>query len=158
MSTNVQAIPERYKAATPYLTVDGAARAIEFYKQAFGAVETMRMDGPGGRIMHAEVTIGAAPIMLSDEWPEMGFRSPEAFGGSPVQLYVYVEDVDALADRAVAAGATALRPVGDQFYGDRTVQLKDPFGHLWSFATHIEDVPEDELRRRAEACMAEHAK
>lgn len=158
MSTNVQAIPERYKAATPYLTVDGAARAIEFYKQAFGALETMRMDGPGGRIMHAEVTIGAAPIMLSDEWPEMGFRSPEAFGGSPVQLYVYVEDVDALADRAVAAGATALRPVGDQFYGDRTVQLKDPFGHLWSFATHIEDVPEDELRRRAEACMAEHAK
>ena len=112
MSTNVQAIPERYKAATPYLSVDGAARAIEFYKQAFGSVETMRMDGPGGRIMHAEVTIGAAPIMLSDEWPEMGFRSPEAFGGSPVQLYVYVEDVDALADRAVAAGATALRPVG----------------------------------------------
>ncbi len=116
------------------------------------------MDGPGGRIMHAEVTIGAAPIMLSDEWPEMGFRGPEALGGSPVQLYVYVEDVDALAERAVAAGATALGPVGDQFYGDRTVQLKDPFGHLWSFATHIEDVPEDELRRRAEACMAEHAK
>ena len=93
MSTKVQAIPERYKAATPYLSVDGAARAIEFYKQAFGAVETMRMDGPGGRIMHAEVTIGAAPIMLADEFPEMGFRGPEALGGSPVHLYVYVEDV-----------------------------------------------------------------
>ena len=137
MSTKVEAIPERYKAATPYLSVDGAARAIEFYKQAFGAVETMRMDGPGGKIMHAEVTIGAAPIMLSDEWPEMGFRSPQALGGSPVQLYVYVEDVDALADRAVAAGATALRPVGDQFYGDRTVQLKDPFGHSWSIGAPI---------------------
>ena len=158
MSTKVQAIPERYKAATPYLSVDGAARAIEFYKQAFGAVETMRMDGPGGRIMHAEVTIGAAPIMLADEFPEMEFRSPRALGGSPVHLYVYVEDVDALADRAVAAGATVLRPVGDQFYGDRTVQLKDPFGHVWSFATHIEDVPEEELRQRAEACMAKQAK
>lgn len=155
MSTKVQAIPERYKAATPYLSVDGAARAIEFYKQAFGAVETMRMDGPGGRIMHAEVTIGAAPIMLADEFPEMGFRSPEALGGSPVQLYVYVEDVDALAERAAAAGATVLRPVGDQFYGDRTVQLKDPFGHLWSFATHIEDVPEDEIERRMQAEFAQ---
>jgi PhnB protein len=158
MSTKVEAIPERYKAATPYLSVDGAARAIEFYKQAFGAQETMRIDGPGGRIMHAEVTIGAAPVMLTDACPEMGFRSPEALGGSPVQLYIYVEDVDALAERAVAAGATVLRPVGDQFYGDRSVQLKDPFGHLWSFATHIEDVSEEELRRRAEAFMTEHAK
>ena len=112
MSTNVQAIPERYKAATPYLTVDGAARAIEFYKQAFGAVETMRMDGPGGRIMHAEVTIGAAPIMLADEFPEMGFRGPEALGGSPVHLYVYVEDVDALAGRGRRHGvASGRRPV-----------------------------------------------
>ena len=158
MSTNVQAIPERYKAATPYLAVNGAARAIEFYKQAFGAVETMRFAGPDGRVMHAEVMIGAAPVMLTDECPEMGFRSPEALGGSPVNLYVYVEDVDALAERAVAAGATVLQPVGDRFYGDRSVQLKDPFGHVWSFATHIEDVPQDELERRSKAFMAEHAK
>lgn len=158
MGTKVEAIPQRYKAATPYLSVTGAARAIEFYKQAFGAVETMRIEGPGGKIMHAEVTVGAAPIMLTDECPEMGFRSPQTLGGSPVNLYVYVEDVDVLAERATAAGATVQRPVEDMFYGDRTVQLKDPFGHLWSFATHIEDVPEDELRRRAQACMAERAK
>jgi PhnB protein len=145
----IQAIPEDYRGATPYLCVQGAARAIDFYIEAFGARESMRMPQPDGRIGHAEIRIGSAPIMLADEFPEIGFRSPKTFGGSSVNLLVYVENVDALAARAEAAGATIKRPVADQFYGDRVVVLEDPFGHSWSFATHIEDVSPDEMRRRA---------
>lgn len=145
----IQAIPEDYRGATPYLCVQGAARAIDFYIEAFGARESMRMPQPDGRIGHAEIRIGSAPIMLADELPEIGFRSPKTFGGSSVNLLVYVENVDALAARAEAAGATIKRPVADQFYGDRVVVLEDPFGHSWSFATHIEDVSPDEMRRRA---------
>lgn len=142
-------IPDDYRGATPYLCIKDAARAIDFYAKAFGAKETMRMAQPDGRIGHAEIRIGSAPIMLADEFPEIGFRSPKTLGGSPVNILVYVEDVDALAARAEAAGATVKRPVADQFYGDRVVVLEDPFGHGWSFATHIEDVSPDEMRRRA---------
>jgi PhnB protein len=144
-----QPIPADYRGATPYLCVKDAARALEFYKKAFGAKETMRMP-QGDRIGHAEIRIGAAPIMLADESPDMGFRSPQALGGSPVNILVYVEDVDRFVERAVKAGAKVTRPVADQFYGDRLGVLDDPFGHSWSFATHIEDVSPDEMRRRAE--------
>jgi PhnB protein len=144
-------IPEGYHTATPYLIVRGAARAIDFYQQAFGATELMRFAEPGGRVGHAEIKIGDSRIMLADEFPEMGIRSPQSFGGSGVILALYVEDVDASFARAVAAGATVLRPVKDQFYGDRAGTLTDPFGHVWTLATHTEDVPPDELRRRFEA-------
>jgi PhnB protein len=150
----VQPIPDAYRAVTPYLIVDGAAAALDFYKQAFGAVETMRMPGPDGRIGHAEIKIGAAPIMLADEFPKMGFRSPKALGGTPVSLLVYVNDVDATFAQAVAAGATVVRPVQDQFYGDRSGVLTDPFGHSWNLATHKEDVPPEELAKRAAEAMS----
>jgi PhnB protein len=153
MTTEVQRIPDRYKAATPYLCIKDAAAALEFYKRAFGVTETMRLADPSGKVMHAEMLIGEAPVMMSDEWPEMGFRSPKAIGGTPVTIYVYVEDVDALAARAAEAGAEVLQPVGDKFYGDRSVQLRDPFGHVWSFATHIEDVSEEEIGRRSRAFL-----
>jgi PhnB protein len=148
MTTTVRPIPEGYEQATPYLSINGAARAIEFYQQAFGATEVLRLAMPDGRIGHAEIRIGRAPLMLADEFPEMGFRAPRTLGGSPVLIHLYVEDVDALAARAVAAGATVKRPVQDQFYGDRSVTLEDPFGHVWSFATHKEDVSPEELRTR----------
>ena len=151
MSTKVKPIPDGYEGAMPYLICKGAAKAIEFYKKAFGASEIMRMEGPGGSIAHAEIRIGGAFIMLADEAPEMGARSPETIGGSPVSIYIYVEDVDAFAQRAEKAGAHVLRPVADQFYGDRSIHLKDPFGHSWGFATHIEDVSHEEIRRRAAA-------
>jgi PhnB protein len=147
----VKAIPEGYEGAVPYLSCKNAAGAIDFYKKAFGATELMRMAQPDGRVGHAEIQIGAARIMLADEFPEMGFRSPRSLGGSPVGIHIYVADVDALADRAVAAGATLLRPVADQFYGDRSATLEDPYGHRWFFATHKEDVSPEELRRRHEA-------
>jgi PhnB protein len=147
----VQPIPDDYRGATPYLIVQGAAAAIDFYKRAFGATETMRMAGPDGRIGHAEVRIGAAPIMLADESPEMGARAPQSFGGSPVSLLVYVEDVDVLVERAVAAGATVRIPLENKFYGDRSATLTDPFGHTWTFATHKEDVSVKEMHRRVEA-------
>ena len=147
----VKPIPDEYQAATPYLCIKGAARAIEFYAKAFGAKETMRMEQPDGRIGHAEIRIGSAPVMLADEFPEMGFRSPKTLGGTPVNILVYVADVDALAAQAQAAGATIKRPVADQFYGDRVAVLEDPFGHSWSFATHIEDVSPEEMHRRASA-------
>jgi PhnB protein len=149
MTRKVSAIPEAYRGATPYLSIKGAARALEFYKKAFGAQEVMRMAQPDGRIGHAEVRIGAAPIMLADEFPDMEFKSPQSLGGSPVNILVYVEDVDRFVERAVAAGAELKRPVADQFYGDRLGVLADPFGHSWSFATHIEDVPPEEMRKRA---------
>jgi PhnB protein len=148
MPAKAKAIPDDYRAATPYLCVKGAAKAIDFYVRAFGAKEQMRMQRPDGGIGHAEIRIGAAPIMLADESPEMAFRSPESLGGTPVNILVYVEDVDALAKRAVAAGATLTRPVADQFYGDRLGSLKDPFGHSWSFATRIENLSLEEIKRR----------
>lgn len=151
MSDKVKPIPEGYGAVTPYLIVDGAARAIEFYKQAFGAEETFRMEGPGGRVGHAEIKIGDSHLMLADEHPEMGARGPRSFGGSPISLALYVEDVDATVSRAVEAGAKLTRPVANQFYGDRTGGLEDPFGHAWYVATHVEDVSEEEMKKRAAA-------
>lgn len=150
---NVKPIPEGYPQVIPYLCVDGAAAAIEFYGQVFGATERMRMPAPDGKIGHAEIELGDSVIMLSDEFPEGGVRSPNSVGGTPVMLSVYVEDVDTVFDRAVSAGAQALRPVEDQFYGDRLGQFQDPFGHRWSVATHVEDVPPEEMGRRAAEAM-----
>ena len=147
----VKPIPDGYPQVTPYLCVDGAAAAIEFYETVFGAKERMRMGGPDGKIGHAELELGTGVVMLADEFPEMGFLSPGSVGGSPVTLSAYVEDVDRVFERALAAGATSLRPVEDQFYGDRTGSFEDPFGHRWSVATHVEDVAPDEMARRAEA-------
>ncbi len=151
MTSRVKPIPEGYHTATPYLIIKGAARAIEFYKKAFGATELMRMAQPDGRIGHAEIRIGNSPIMLADEVPEMGHRSPQSLGGSPVSILLYVEDVDALFNQAVSAGAKVERPVQDQFYGDRTGGVTDPFGHVWYIATHKEDVSPEEMRKRAAA-------
>jgi PhnB protein len=147
----VKPIPDDYPAITPYLCVKGAAKAIEFYRQAFGAIERLRIDAPGDTIGHAELSIGTALIMLADEYPDMQFRSPGSLGGSPVTVHMYVNDVDAFCQRAVAAGATLTRPVADQFYGDRVGMLRDPFGHVWSIATHTEDVSHAEMKRRAAA-------
>jgi PhnB protein len=153
MTSNVKPIPEGYHSVTPYLILSGAADAIEFYKTAFGAAEVMRMPAPGGKVGHAEVEIGGSRIMLADEYPDMGYRGPKAIGGTPVTLHLYVEDVDAVARQAVAAGAKELRPVKDQFYGDRSGSFEDPFGHVWHISTHKEEVPPDELKRRAEEAM-----
>lgn len=147
----VNPIPDNYPRVCPYLCIDGAAAAIDFYKKAFGATERMRMDAPGGKIGHAEIDIDGALIMLADEYPEMGFRGPTSTGGSPVLIHMYVRDVDAFCKRAVEAGATLLRPVEDQFYGDRNGTLRDPYGHVWSVATHIEDLTHEEMRKRGEA-------
>ncbi len=149
----VKAIPDGYHAVTPYLAVRDAAAAIEFYRQAFGAVELMRFAAPGGKIGHAEVRIGDSPVMLADEMPDMDCRGPQSLGGTSVSLLVYVEDVDARFARAIAAGATERRPVADQFWGDRAGTLEDPFGHVWTLATHIEDVPLDEMQRRLAEMM-----
>jgi PhnB protein len=149
-----KAIPEGYRTATPYLIVNGGAEAIEFYKRAFGATEMMRMADPHGRVGHAEIKIGDSIIMLADEHPGMGHRSPRSIGGSAVSILLYVEDVDKLFDRAVKAGAKSQRPVANQFYGDRSGTLEDPFGHVWTIATHVEDVPPEEMRRRAEAAFS----
>jgi PhnB protein len=151
MTSKPKPIPDGYHTATPYLIVRGAAGAIEFYKKAFGATELMRMAQPDGKIGHAEIKIGDSPIMLADESPEMGARSPQTLGGSPVSILLYVEDVDAIFSQAVGAGAKVQRPVADQFYGDRTGGLEDPFGHVWYVATHTEDVSPDEMRKRAAA-------
>ena len=142
-------IPKGYHAVTPYLSVQGAASAIAFYKKAFGAKEVMRMPGPGGTIGHAEIQIGDSRIMLADEFPEMNFRGPRAVGGTPVNIHLYVQDADKIAKKAVAAGAKLLRPVAEQFYGDRSGSLEDPFGHIWHIATHVEDIPMKELKKRA---------
>jgi len=151
MTNKVKPIPEGYHTATPYLIVKDAARAIEFYKKAFGATELMRMPGPGGKIGHAEIKIGDSPIMLADEVPGMGFRSPESLGGSPISILLYVEDVDVVFSEALAAGAKVQRPVADEFYGDRTGGVTDPFGHVWYIATHKEDVSPEEMKKRAAA-------
>lgn len=147
----VQPIPDGYHAITPYLSVRGAAQAIEFYKKAFGAREIMRMPGTGGKIGHAEIEIGDARVMLADEYEALAFMSPQARGGSTVHLHIYVKDVDAMVARASAAGAKISRPVQDQFYGDRTGSIEDPFGHVWHIATHKEDVSEAEMTKRAKA-------
>ncbi len=154
---NVKPIPEGYHTITPYLIVRGASRAIEFYKQAFGAKELYRMEGPGGSVMHAEMQIGNSRFMLGDEHPATGCLAPQPGTRTPVGLYIYVEDVDALADRAIAAGVTVDRPVENQFYGDRTGSFTDPFGHSWSLATHVEDVSTDEIHRRMEQAMKKSA-
>jgi PhnB protein len=146
----VQPIPEDYPQVTPYLCVDGASAAIDFYGRVLGTTERMRMQTPEGTVSHAELELGDALIMLADEFPELGVRSPKAFGGSPVTLSVYVEDVDAVFERAVRAGAKVLRPLEDQFYGDRSGQFEDPFGHRWSVATRVEDVSPEEMARRAD--------
>ncbi len=151
MAGQVKPIPDGYRTVTPYLCIDGAEAAIAFYGEVFGATERMRMPAPEGKIGHAELQLGDSVIMLSDEFPEMGVTSPKNLGGSPVTMSVYVEDVDTVFDRAVEAGAKALRPVEDQFYGDRSGQFEDPFGHRWSVATHVEDVPPDEMASRAAA-------
>jgi PhnB protein len=148
-----KAIPEGYRTATPYLIVKGAADAIEFYKRAFGATETMRMADPQGQIGHAEIKIGDSVIMLADEHPAMGYRGPRSLGGSSVSILLYVENVDGVFERAVKAGARAQRPVMNQFYGDRSGTLEDPFGHVWTVATHVEDVAPEEMKRRAAAAM-----
>jgi PhnB protein len=153
---SVKPKPDGYHSVTPYLIVRGAARAIEFYEQAFGAVERFRMPGPGGRVGHAEIAIGDSCVMLADEVPEMGYVGPEAAGGTPVTFLIYVEDVDNRFANALAAGATEVQPVEDKFWGDRTGQLRDPFGHLWTLATHVEDVPPDEIERRAAKVMQQH--
>ena|SRR3990167_1029861 len=151
MKNTVRAIPEGYHSITPYLIVNNAAKAIEFYKQAFGAIELMRMGKPGEKIGHAELQIGDSKFMLADEFPEMDARSPEAFGGSPIGMHLYVKDVDTVSKKAIDAGATLIRPLENMFYGDRSCTLKDPYGHQWHVSTHIEDVSEDEIRRRAVA-------
>jgi PhnB protein len=151
----VKPIPDGYPQLIPSLAIDGAAAAIEFYCSVFGATVRMRMDGPDNKIGHAELQLGDAVIMLADEFPDMDFRAPKSVGGTPVNLYVYVTDVDDVFARAMSAGAKQLRPVENQFYGDRSGQFEDPFGHRWNIATHVEDVPEDELRRRAEQVMSQ---
>src|SRR5262245_7430524 len=154
---SVKPIPEGYHSLTPYLSIQGAEKAREFYKKAFGAVEVMRMPGPDGKIGHAEIKIGDSHLMLADEYPQMGFRSPKALGGSPVGLMLYVENVDEVVSKAVGAGAKLTRPVENQFYGDRSGCLEDPFGHTWFVSTHVEDVSMEELKKRA-AAMAEKSK
>ena len=145
-----KSIPEGYHSVTPYLVIAGAAKAIDFYKRAFGAVEVMRMEDPTGKkIGHAEIKIGDSHIMLADEAPEMGYRAPTSLGGAAVSLMVYVDRVDDLFKKALASGAQELQPLKDQFYGDRSGTVKDPFGHVWTLATHVEDVPPEEMKRRA---------
>lgn len=150
-------IPAGYEAPIPYLIVQGAAAAIDYYKKAFGATELMRMAGPDGKIGHADLVIGGGHVMLADESPQVNQRGPKSIGGTPVSLCVYVDDVDAVVQRALAAGGTLTRPVADQFYGDRTGGLTDPFGHLWFVMTHVEDVSEEEMKKRAAEMAKAHS-
>ena len=159
MSESVKSISEDYHSINPYLVVRNAEKAIEFYKKAFSAEERFRMHGPDGKtIMHAELKIGDSVFMLTEESPDMKSLSPESIGGSPISLYVYVKDVDGVFNQAVSEGATVIHPVKDQFYGDRSGYLKDPFGHLWSIATHKKDLTPDELRKAGEAFFEEMSK
>jgi PhnB protein len=150
----VNPIPTDYPRIIPSLACKGASDALEFYTAVLGATLRYKMDGPGGIVAHAELTLGDSMIMVADEFPDMGFLSPASVGGTPVSLMVYVEDVDAVVADAIARGATELSPVSDEFYGDRVGRFEDPWGHRWSIATHVEDVSEDEMARRAEAMMA----
>jgi PhnB protein len=154
----VKKIPEGHNRVSPYLIVNGAERALRFYKDAFGASEIFRHTTPTGQIGHAELRIGDTVIMLADEFPDHEAHGPAKFGGSPVSLHLYCEDVDEVAAKATRAGAKVKQPVADQFYGDRLGTLEDPFGHTWHVSTHIEDVPPDELDRRAKKAMAERKK
>ena len=154
----VSFIPRGYHSVTPYLACKDAAGAIEFYRKAFGAAEVMRMPAPGGKIGHAEIRIGDSRVMLTDEYPEMDFLSPQTRGGTTVHIHVYVRGVDAMVERAVAAGAKLLRPVEDKFYGDRTGTLQDPFGHVWTISTHVEDIAPDEMQRRSQEMVKQAAK
>lgn len=151
----VKAAPEGYSTVTPYLICKGAARAIEYYQLVFGAQELMRHGGPDGQIGHAEIKIGDSVIMLADEFPEMKFLAPPSIGGTPVSLMLYVDDVDTVFAKALAAGGKELQPLEDKFYGDRAGTLLDPFGHMWNIATHKEDVSPEEMARRAQAAMKE---
>lgn len=157
MASNVQPIPEGYHSVTPYLIIKDAAKALDFYKKAFNAVELMRFADPTGKVLHAEIKIGNSMLMLADEHPEMDARSPQTIGGSPIFIHLYVENVDTITQQAIAAGAKVQRPVKDQFYGDRSGSIIDPFGHIWNISTHIEDVSDEEIRRRAEAMMGQSA-
>jgi len=150
----VKPIPEGYHSVTPYLIIEGAADAIEFYKQAFGATELFRFPTPDGKIGHAEIKIGDSPVMLADAYPDMGYNGPKSLGGSPVSLMIYVEDVDTIFNRAVDAGATVKEALSDKFYGDRLGSLIDPFGHVWHVSTHKEDVSLEEMEKRAKAASA----
>jgi PhnB protein len=151
MTSKVKPIPEGHRTVTPYLAIKNAAKALEFYKKAFGASEHYKLMMPDGRLGHAELRLGDSLIMLSDEFPEYGGKAPDTLGGSPVSIHLYVDDVDAFFQAALGAGAKERQPVMDQFYGDRAGQLEDPFGHLWWVATHKEDVPPDEMQKRVQA-------
>jgi len=151
--SKVNYIPKGYNTVTPYLVIKGAAKAIDYYKNVFGATVVVRMDGPNGMVGHAELQIGDSRIMLADENPQMGNRSAESIGGSPVSLYVYLPDCDAVVAKAVAAGAKTLKQVENQFYGDRSGFIQDPFGHLWGIATHMEDVSPQEMKERMKKMM-----
>ena len=152
---DVKPIPEGYHSLTPYLIVDGAADALEYYKKAFGAIELFRMEHQG-KVGHAEMKIGDSPFMLADGQPEMGYKGPKAYGGTPVSLMIYVDDSDAIYKQAIDAGGVELKPLQDQFYGDRSGTLTDPFGHVWTVSTHKEDVSPEEIEKRL-AAMAAHA-
>ena len=151
MANKVKPIPDGYHSVTPYISVKGAAAAIDFYKKAFGATEIMRMPAPGGLIGHAEFKIGNSILMIADETPDMGNKSPDTLGGTPITLLIYVENADAVFQQAVDAGAKAVREPADQFYGDRSAGVTDPFGHSWFIHTHIEDVTPEEMQKRMAA-------
>lgn len=151
MTAKVSYLPEGYSTITPYLIITNAAKAIEFYKNVFGAKVIMSMEAPGNRVGHAELLIGDSKFMLADSCPEMDIKAPESFGGSPVGIHLYVKDVDATAEQAVKHGAKIVRKIEDQFYGDRSGSIEDPFGHIWFIATHIEDVSESDMQKRMEA-------
>lgn len=151
--SKVAYIPEGYSSVTPYLVIKGAAQAIDYYKKVFGANVVVRMDGPEGKVGHAELQIGNSRIMLADESPQMGATSATTIGNSPVSLYLYIPDVDKVVDRAVAEGARIIKPVQDQFYGDRSGFIQDPFGHFWGIATHVEDVSPQEMKERMKKLM-----
>ncbi len=151
-----QPIPPEHPTVSPYLIIAGATKALDFYTRVLGAVETMRVGSPDGTIGHAEIRLGNSVIMLADEFPDMGWRSPKALGGTPVTLHVYVEDCDAVFQRAVDAGATITHPMEDKFYGDRSGTVTDPFGHVWHLSTHKEDLSAEEIERRA-ATLKHHS-
>jgi PhnB protein len=155
MTQHASAVPKGYHTVTPSLAIAGAAEAIEFYKKALGAEEVMRFPGPDGLLMHAEIRIGDSTIMLADEMPDMGGRSPKSYGGTPVAFFVYTEQVDAAWKRAVDAGAREIMPLADQFWGDRTGCLEDPFGHRWWLAQHLRDMTPEELRKAADAFFSQ---
>lgn len=151
MATNVKPIPDGYHSVTPYLIIKGAAAAIDYYKKVFGATELFRMAGPDGKVGHAEIKIGDSPIMLADEHPDLGHVGPQTLGGTSVGIMIYVDNVDKMFNAAIAAGGQQIKPVENQFYGDRSGTLKDPFGHMWTVATHVEDVAPEEMQKRAAA-------